>query len=117
VTLEVPANVSTPIARLLAHFATASLDVGTNSAGEPLKGALDEVKVRAPHGVLAARYGKDVERLRAEVDRLEKKLDNAQFVSKASPEVVAKERSKLEGYRAEYARAEAALAALGEPAR
>jgi valyl-tRNA synthetase len=41
------------------------------------------------------------ERLRSEIDRLEVKLANAQFVAKAPPDVVQAEREKLEKYRAE----------------
>jgi valyl-tRNA synthetase len=117
VTLDVPANVSEPLASLLAHFATATVDRRAPAAGASLEEALAAVQVRAPQGFLAARYGRDAQRLRAEVERLEKKLANGEFVAKAAPEVVAKERAKLEGYRLEFDRVEAALAALGEPAR
>ncbi|MGA8533940.1 MAG: hypothetical protein WB615_07510, partial [Candidatus Tumulicola sp.] len=72
------------------------------------------VKAHAPRRLLAERYEKDVRHLRNEVERLERKLDNAAFVAKAAPGVVAKEREKLDGYRSEFARAEAALAALGD---
>ena len=54
--------------------------------------------------------------MRSEIDRGEKKLANEAFVAKAAPDVVAKEREKLAAYRAELARAEAALRALKEPA-
>jgi valyl-tRNA synthetase len=53
-----------------------------------------------------------VVRLDAEVERLQKKLGNEQFAAKASPDVVAKERTKLAGYEAERARAIEQLARL-----
>ena len=49
----------------------------------------------------------------AEVARSEKKLANEGFVARAAADVVAAERAKLDGYRAELARAQAALAELG----
>ncbi|HEY5425266.1 MAG TPA: valine--tRNA ligase, partial [Candidatus Tumulicola sp.] len=79
VTLDVPAAVSEPIAALLGHFATAAIARSDVPAGPGLPEALGEVTVRAPHDVLAARYAKDVARLRGEVERLEKKLENSQF--------------------------------------
>jgi len=74
------------------------------------------VLVEAPRALLLERYKKDAAHLRAEVERGERKLANPQFVAKAAPEVVAKEREKLDGYRSELARVESALAAMGEPA-
>ncbi|MGZ3575977.1 MAG: hypothetical protein ACXVA3_11895, partial [Vulcanimicrobiaceae bacterium] len=59
---------------------------------------------------------KEVERLRAEVERGEKKLGNEKFVANAKPDVVAKEREKLEAYRSELARVLAALNEMGESA-
>jgi valyl-tRNA synthetase len=78
--------------------------------------ALSGVTVRAPRGVLEKRYGKEVRQLLSEIDRGEKKLGNESFVSRAAPEIVAKEREKLQAYRSELARVEAALRALKEPA-
>jgi valyl-tRNA synthetase len=63
--------------------------------------------------VLAERYKKESVRLRSEVERCERKLADQRFVANAKPEVVAKEREKLEGYRAELARVEAALRGMG----
>jgi valyl-tRNA synthetase len=66
--------------------------------------------------LLAERYRKEAQQLRLEVDRGEKKLSDEAFVTKAAPSVVAKERQKLEAYRAELAKVEAAIGALKEPA-
>jgi valyl-tRNA synthetase len=73
-------------------------------AGEPLATvgrieilASDEIDPEQARRRIEERRG----RLRAEVERGERKLANEGFVAKAPPEVVAEEREKLEGYRAE----------------
>jgi valyl-tRNA synthetase len=88
--------------------------VGTASEG--LSDALSGVSVRAPRDVLEERYRKQHAHLLAEIDRGERKLGNEAFVAKAASGVVAKEREKLEAYRSELARVEAALRASKEPA-
>ena len=82
--------------------------------GEPAMGRdpLAGVTVRAPAALLRERYRKEGARLDNEVARLEGKLGNSQFTSKASPDVVAKEREKLAGYEAARARVRALLAGL-----
>jgi valyl-tRNA synthetase len=72
---------------------------------------LQQIFVEQPLDERVKRYRKEIGRLRAEVDRLERKLANGDFVAKAAADVVAKERTKLDGYRAELARVEVALAA------
>ncbi len=114
-TLAVPENVPEDVAGLLALL-TASEIESVPPAGADLHEALAAVEGRAPKGVLLERYRKDAARLRSEVERGEKKLGNAQFTAKAAAEVVAKEREKLEAYRSELQRVEAALAAMGETA-
>ena len=47
----------------------------------------------------AQRLKKDMEKTEAEIERAEKKLANENFVSKAKPEVVQKEREKLETHK------------------
>ncbi len=115
VVLDVPSNVPPGETDLLALFATAAVEASA-PAGDGLEEALAAVNVRAPRGVLEERYRKEVERLRSEIDRGEKKLANDAFVAKAARDVVAREREKLEGYRTELARVEVALRALKEPA-
>ncbi|MBC5811567.1 MAG: valine--tRNA ligase [Candidatus Eremiobacteraeota bacterium] len=110
-TLEVPAALDGGARALLALHAHAEIveRVASNGfAGDPL----EAVAVRAPRGVLAKRYRKDAERLDDEVGRLEKKLSNEQFTSKASPDVVAKEREKLSSYRSERERVRELLRGL-----
>ena len=85
-------------------------------AGDSLDEALAAVSVHAPQAVLEERYRREVAHLRSEIDRGEKKLGNEAFVAKAAPQIVAKEREKLEGYRGDLERVEAALRALKEPA-
>ena len=76
---------------------------------------LRAVAGRAPRDLLLARGQKEATRLRGEVERLEKKLANEQFVAKAAPDVVAKERAKLAGYLNEYQRVTKAVADLERP--
>jgi valyl-tRNA synthetase len=111
--IAIPRNVPDDVASLLLLM-TAGERAEAPAAGESLEEALAAVEARAPHGVLRERYAKEAERLRGEVERLERKLGNEQFVAKAAPDVVAKEREKLDGYRAELVRVESASAALGE---
>ncbi|HTU70950.1 MAG TPA: valine--tRNA ligase [Candidatus Baltobacteraceae bacterium] len=95
---------------------TPVLSGSTIEVDPELHGGVAAVLVEAPRALLLERYKKDAAHLRAEVERGERKLANPQFVAKAAPEVVAKEREKLDGYRSELARVESALAAMGEPA-
>jgi valyl-tRNA synthetase len=90
---------------------------GVTIAVDPAReGGVNAIVVEAPASLLLERYRKDAVRLRSEVERGERKLGNPAFVAKAAPDVVAKERDKLEGYRNELARVEAALASMGETA-
>ena len=113
--LDVPANVPAELAELLALLVRGSAEPAPAAPGGTAE-ALAAVAVRAPRGLLAARYRKEALHLRAEIDRGEKKLGNEAFVAKAAASVVAKEREKLEAYRSELARVEAALDELKEPA-
>jgi len=113
-TIDVPPNLDPDARALLALHAHATL-VDTPAlasdgvAGDPLLAAAP----RAPAGLLRERYRKEIARLDAEVERLEKMLANGAFTSKASPEAVAKNRDKLAAYEAERARARGGLEALG----
>ena len=100
-----------PLLRYTESAAGATIAIDTG-----LDGGVNAIVVEAPASVLLERYRKDAVRLRGEVARLEQKLANQNFVAKAAPDVVAKEREKLEGYRNELARVEAALASMGETA-
>ena len=100
------------IAALTQYTAAAA---GATIALDPeLAGGVKAIVVEAPASLLLERYRKDAIRLRSEVERGERKLGNEAFVAKAAPDVVAKEKEKLEGYRNELARVEAALASMGE---
>ena len=115
VVLDVPANVPDDMIASLALLVLATIERGA-PAGTTLDEALANVEVRAPLALLAERYEKEAKHLRSEIDRGEKKLYDEAFVSKAAPNIVAKEREKLEGYRGELSRVEAALADLKEKA-
>jgi valyl-tRNA synthetase len=112
-TLEVPAQVPDAISSLLATYTMGSAQTAQTSVGDTLAEQLGAVAGLAPKGVLVERYKKEAVRLRSEVERCERKLADERFVTHAKPEVVAKEREKLEGYRAEFARVEAALREMG----
>ncbi len=71
--------------------------------------ASGRVEIEAPEDFLRERYEKERAHLRAEVERGEKKLGNAQFVAHAKADVVEKEREKLERYRSELERVERAM--------
>ncbi|MBV8601468.1 MAG: valine--tRNA ligase [Candidatus Eremiobacteraeota bacterium] len=71
------------------------------------------ITVRAPVEQLRERYAKELSRLRAEVERGEKKLSSESFVARAPADVVAKEREKLEAYRRELERTERLLVEVG----
>ncbi len=115
VVLDVPENVPEELLESLALLATAEIERSA-PAGARVEEALAAVSPRAPRGVLEERYGKEAQRLRSEVERGEKKLGDQAFVAKAAPNVVAKEREKLESRRAELAAVEEALNALKETA-
>jgi valyl-tRNA synthetase len=115
VVLDVPANVPDETIAFLTALANATVERRAAAGTSPVE-ALAAIGVRAPHDLLADRYRREVQQLRLEIDRGEKKLGNEAFVAKAAPAIVAKEREKLEGYRGELARVEAALAELKESA-
>jgi len=113
VTIEVPTNVPPAVASLLATLAAAGT-VSVPQTGENLAQALAAVQARAPRAVLTARYKKEAARLRGEVARSERKLADKKFTANAKPEVVAKEREKLTGYRRELERVMTMLTDMGE---
>ncbi|MBV8489950.1 MAG: class I tRNA ligase family protein, partial [Candidatus Eremiobacteraeota bacterium] len=111
IAIAVPSNVPDGAAALVAHLATGTIE-RVAAAGDGIEAALSAVEGRAPRELLLARHQKEAVRLHGEVERLEKKLANEQFVAKAAPDVVAKEREKLSAYRHEYQRVTKAVADL-----
>jgi valyl-tRNA synthetase len=93
----------------VADFSTAG------ESDEDPRRLLRQIFIEQPVAERVKRYRKEIARLHGEVERLERKLTNDDFVAKAAPDVVAKERTKLDGYRAELARVEFELAASGGP--
>ncbi len=109
--LEVPPALDAGARSLLAQHANAAI-IESAQPQPPAADPLSAVTVRAPAELLRARYTKEASRLDAEVERLVRKLANEGFVSKASPDVVTKEREKLAGYEQERDRVRALLAGL-----
>jgi valyl-tRNA synthetase len=72
----------------------------------PLAGLIDIA-------VEKARLGKEYDKAEAEAKKVEAKLGNPDFVSRAKPEVVEENHARLASFRAEMARLKAALARLG----
>jgi len=71
----------------------------------PLAGVIDLAAERA-------RLGKERAKALAEADKVMRKLDNAEFVAKARPEVVEENRDRLAAFQHEAARIEAAMARI-----
>jgi len=115
-TIDVPPALDDDARALLAVHAHATLADAPGLAalgGDPLLAATP----RAPTALMRERYRKEIARLDGEIARLVSKLGNDQFVAKASPDVVAKERAKQAVYESERARARERIAALEhEPA-
>lgn len=111
ITIDVPPELDRDARSLLALHAHANL-VDSPSLSERASDPLAAATPRAPAGVLQQRYAKEDARLQSEIERLEKKLGNRQFTSKASPGEVAKQRAKLAGYEADRARVTELLARL-----
>jgi valyl-tRNA synthetase len=101
---------------LVAAFARLRIDLTGDGASGTLDDALRSIHVAISPQARRDRLRKEETRLLAEVERGEKKLGNQQFIGKAAPDVVAKERAKLDGYRGELEGVRAELAAIGETA-
>src|SRR5690606_12190093 len=62
----------------------------------------------------SARLAREAERIRADLDRVQRKLANEQFIANAKPEVVAAERDKLEALTEQAERLAAAQARIAD---
>ncbi len=95
-----------------AAFVRGALEVDPTSAAggntATLRDALAGVEVVADPAILAERYDRELARLEGEIERLDRKLTNAQFIERAKPEVVAAEREKRAGYARDLDRVRAA---------
>ncbi len=111
VSVFVPAPLSRhpDVLDLLALHAGAEILADGAAEGQSFDDMMSAVRVEAPTAQLRERYTKEVTRLRAEVERGEKKLASESFVSRAPADVVAKEREKLDGYRRDLERTERLL--------
>jgi len=110
--LRVPARLASAedVTALLALHAGAeiTLDAGGDGTAS-FDDAMAAVRVQAPVDQLRERYAKEVARLRAEVERGERKLASEGFVARAPADVVAREREKLETYRRDLERTQRLL--------
>ena len=110
-----------------ARWAESIHRMGRASSVEPLDGPLppgsaqivvDEATVVLPlAGVIDldaehARLAKERAKARAEAEKVMRKLDNAEFVAKARPEVVEENRGRLAAFQHDAARIEAAIARI-----
>ncbi|MHB8152602.1 MAG: valine--tRNA ligase [Bacillati bacterium] len=86
--------------------------VRVDAPGQALPQMLATVRLEASPEFMRARYEKDLERLRTEVERGRKKLANEAFIARAAPEVVAAQREKLAQYESELDVVTAAYAKL-----
>jgi valyl-tRNA synthetase len=71
----------------------------------PLAGIVDAAKERA-------RLTKDLDKAKSEAERIEKKLANPQFVSRADPAVIEEQRTKLAEFEQQKAKLTQALERL-----
>ena len=108
------APLSPEIIALYAAFLRADVEIDASQASDggvpaPDPAALARIDVVADRAVLRERYARQVAKLEQEVERLERKLGNPQFVQKADPDLVAAERTKLAAYVQDLERARRAL--------
>jgi valyl-tRNA synthetase len=99
------------VGSLVLHFANGD-EAALEARAETPADYLAAFAVQVDAGARRTRLEKSRQRLLSEVERGEKKLANEAFIAKAAPDVVTKEREKLDGYRAELARADEELASL-----
>jgi valyl-tRNA synthetase len=98
--VEIPAALEPErgIVETIATLARAKISTYDGGGGS-VRDRILAVRGVADSATLRERYTREIERLGKEVARSEKKLANEGFVAKASPDVVAAERAKLEEYR------------------
>jgi len=94
---------------LMALHAGAEIVADGETDARTFEEMMSAIRVKAPSAQLRERYSKELTRLRAEVERGEKKLASEGFVARAPADVVAKEREKLEAYRRDLERTERLL--------
>ncbi len=116
--VEIPASLAGErgVVEAIATLARADIDTYDDRrdgvAEADLRRRIAGIRAVADSAKLRERYTREVARLESEVARSEKKLANEGFVGRASAELVAAERAKLEDYRSELRRNRDALAAL-----
>jgi len=112
ITVEVPASLADERDVVDAIATLARAHVSTYDGGNgSMRDRIRTVRAMADVAKLRERYTREVARLESEVARSEKKLANENFVAKASADVVAAERAKLDDYRRELTQAREGLTA------
>jgi valyl-tRNA synthetase len=112
--IEVPRSLQTERDVIAAIETLARAEITTYDGGDgAVRDRILGVRGVADTAKLRERYTREVARLESEVARSEKKLANEGFIAKASPDLVAAERAKLDDYRRELQRMRAALDELG----
>ncbi|MDB5028491.1 MAG: valyl-tRNA synthetase, partial [Candidatus Eremiobacteraeota bacterium] len=100
--VEIPASLEPERGIVEAIATLARAQIATYDGGEgSVRDRILAVRGVADTAKLRERYTREIARLESEVARSEKKLANESFVAKASADVVAAERAKLEEYRRE----------------
>jgi valyl-tRNA synthetase len=111
--VEVPSSLTDAgIIGMIATLARAEITTFDHDDAETLAERIMAVRALADAAKLRERYTRELARLASEIERAEKKLANENFVSRAAPDVVASERTKLDGYRRDEDRVRTALASL-----
>jgi valyl-tRNA synthetase len=112
--VEIPATLAPERGVVDAIATLARAEIATYDGGDgSLRDRILAVRGAADTAKLRERYAREITRLESEVTRSEKKLANESFVAKASPDVVAAERAKLDEYRRELAQVLRAQRDLG----
>ena len=112
--VEIPASLASEAGLVEAIATLARAKISTYDGGDgSLRERINAVRGVADTAKLRERYTRDIARLESEVERSEKKLANPGFIAKASPDIIAAEREKLEQYRRDLERARRGLDELG----
>jgi len=111
--VEIPASLASESGVVEAIATLARAEITTYDGGDgDVRQRILSVRGVADTAKLRERYTREIARLTSEVARSEKKLTNESFVARASADVVAAERAKLEDYRRELQRAREGIAEL-----
>jgi valyl-tRNA synthetase len=109
------------LVRALARLERLDIVAEAEERPQTIKQPVDGMEIRIPMAGLfdiaaeRARLGKEREKVQAEAEGLEKRLQNPQFVERAKPAVVAESRQKLGAQQARLAQIARLLEEMGAP--